>query len=407
MLRIAIVDPSDITRDPLRSLLLGIDFVWLEAECARYEFFTDVIQQFNPDLVIIATDSDRAKSSHLISQINAEAPHLPILAIGADNSAVLQALQNGARYFLTQPFQLEQLMTVLRRVQSDMTGGQAGTGGPVIANKTKSEVIAILGSRGGVGCTSIGVNLGCTLSADPNNNVGLVDLDLALGDADLALDLMGDHTIADLAMNIERLDMNFIRRALVKHPGSGLSLLSRPMQMTDISVIHEDHLQRIIKLLEVNYTHLLLDLSKALLPTDLMALRLADTILLVTQLELSCLRNVVRILMALGTEDGLVDKIRVVCNRVGSEIGDHEISLKKAEETIGRPIFWQIPNDAKAMMGARVAGIPLIQHAPRSRAQQSIQGLGQALCGKTTNAPDSGKKSGGSLWSTLIGGRNK
>ena len=49
---------------------------------------------------------------------------------------------------------------------------------------------------------------------------------------------------------------------------------------------------------------------------------------------------------------------------------------------IGKPIFWQVPNDPKAVIGARVAGQPLIKHAPKSRVQQSILGLAQALYGK-------------------------
>ena len=82
-------------------------------------------------------------------------------------------------------------------------------------------------------------------------------------------------------------------------------------------MIHEGHVERILNLLKISYTHLVLDLSKALLPTDLMALRMADTILLVAQLELSSLRNVVRLIHCLGGEEGLADKVRVVINRVG------------------------------------------------------------------------------------------
>src|SRR5207253_10479322 len=126
------------------------------------------------------------------------------------------------------------------------------------------------------------------------------------------------------------------------------------------------------------YSHLVLDLSKGLTPTDLMAMRMADIILLVAQLELSSLRNVVRMLLTLGAEEGLSEKVRVIMNRVGSDFMEGEISLKKAEETIGKPIFWQIPNDARAMIGSRNAGLPLIQHAPRCKAQQSIAGLAQA-----------------------------
>ncbi len=57
--------------------------------------------------------------------------------------------------------------------------------------------------------------------------------------------------------------------------------------MEDVGLIHEDHLQRVIGLLRASYTHLILDLSKSFTPTDLTALRMADVILLVAQLELT------------------------------------------------------------------------------------------------------------------------
>jgi len=69
-------------------------------------------------------------------------------------------------------------------------------------------------------------------------------------------------------------------------------------------------------------------------------------------------------------------------NRVGSDFMEGDISLSKAEETIGKPIFWQIPNDAKAMIGSRNAGVPLLQHAPKSKVQQALVGLVGALAGK-------------------------
>src|SRR4249920_2120736 len=120
MLRIAIVDPSDYTRDPLRSLLLGVDFVWLEAECSRYEFFCDVISHSVPDMVIVVLDSDRNRALNAISQLVATYPQLPILAISNDHQSLLQSLQRGAKYFLTQPVALEELLTTLRRTQGEL-----------------------------------------------------------------------------------------------------------------------------------------------------------------------------------------------------------------------------------------------------------------------------------------------
>src|SRR5882672_11236273 len=100
--RIAIVDPSDATREPLRNLLLGVESVWLEAECSRYEFFFDVIRQSNPDVAVVALDADHAKALQLISQLSSEAPGLPILAVSAkgDGQSILQALRSGAKEFV-------------------------------------------------------------------------------------------------------------------------------------------------------------------------------------------------------------------------------------------------------------------------------------------------------------------
>src|SRR5439155_6023551 len=97
----------------------------------------------------------------------------------------------------------------LRRLTPQRVGTDS-QGGTSLTPKAESQVISVLGSRGGVGCTSVAVNLGATLAQDPACAIALVDLDLALGDADVALDLMADYTLADVALNIERLDLQFL-----------------------------------------------------------------------------------------------------------------------------------------------------------------------------------------------------
>jgi pilus assembly protein CpaE len=394
MQRIAIVDPTESTRESLRTLLLGVDFVWLDNECARYEYFADVIRSAVPDLAIVALDADKNKALQLIGQLSVEYPRLPILTISQDHQALLQSLQRGAKYFLTHPVGLQDMLAALRRALGEY-GTADPSSGTLIRQTDVSSVIAVLGSRGGVGTTTLAVNLAATLAADPNNSVALIDLDLALGDADVCLEVSGfeNISIADLAYNIERLDMNFLKRAMARHEATGLSILRHPLEITQVGAIHEQHVERIINLLKISYTHLILDLSKALLPTDLMALRLADLILLVGQLELASLRNVVRLIHCLGGEENLADKVRVVINRIGADTVEEGISLKKAEEVIGKPIFWQIPNEPKVVIASRVAGQPLVKHAPKSRVQQSIHGLSQAIYGKPTAPPDRGSKS--------------
>lgn len=397
--RIAIVDPNDGTRDELRQVLLGLEAVWLEAECSRYEFFFDVIAQSIPDVVIVSLDSDQNKALALIQALHDEVPELPILVVSArgDGQAILQALRCGAREFLTVPVVIEELITALKRISPKMTAEpHAGNGAAGTPRAGNTLVVAVLGSRGGVGCTSLAVNVGACLARDPAMTVALVDLDVALGDADVALDLTPDYTLADVALNIDRLDMQFIRRSLCKHE-SGLHVLPRPVQLEDSNVIQPEHLSRLIGLLRASFTHLILDLSKSFSPCDVTALRLADVILLVGEVELSSLRNLVRMQAALNNDPELADKVHIVLNKVG---GDQDITLKKAEELIGKPIFWQVPADARALAEARNQGIPLLTVAPKTKVHLSINGLALALVGKE-DKPVAEKKKGG--WASLFG----
>jgi pilus assembly protein CpaE len=128
------------------------------------------------------------------------------------------------------------------------------------------------------------------------------------------------------------------------------------------------------------------------------ALKEAEQVLLVTQLDLPCLRNVVRLMMSFKENNKFDEKIKIVVNRVGYETG--QISLKKAQETFGREIFWQIPNDYRVMVEVRNNGVPLVQQAPKAAITQSINQLAAALGGKSdeSSAEATPKKGWLNLW---------
>ena len=233
------------------------------------------------------------------------------------------------------------------------------------------------GASGGVGTTSTAVNLACALARDENNSVVLVDLDLCLGDADVFLDTIPEYTLVDVSQNIARLDFTLLKRSLTKH-SSGLFLLPRPVHMEDMKLVTADDLHRVIGLLKATFTHVVLDLSKGYSALDMVAIEAANVVLLVTQLDLPCLRNVVRLMMSFGQMDAIKDKIKIVVNRVGL---DNHIGIKKAQETIGRDIYWQLPNDYRVMVDVRNNGVPLIEQAPKAAITQSIVALADALCG--------------------------
>ena len=394
VLRLAIVDPKDDTRERLKAMLLGMDIVWLEAECSRYEFFPDVISQSKPDVGVIALDADSTKAIALLERMRTDAPDCAILAVSAtsDGQLILRAMRAGAKEFLTLPATLEEMMSALSRIADSKFGGVDG-------KSRTSKIIAVAGSCGGVGCTSLAVNLGCILAANAENSVALVDLDLAIGDADVFLDTMPDYSLVDVTQNIARLDFQLLKRSLTKH-SSGLYLLPRPVQLQDISLITPETLRRVFGLLKATFTHIVIDVSKGFSATDLAAFEFANDVLMVAQLDLPCLRNLVRLLMSFDEIEGLREKLKIVVNRVGLESG--QIKLKKATETIGREIYYQIPNDYRTMVEVRNNGVPLLEQAPKAPITLAIQGLADLLIGNSSTSPaapsDDSSASGSSSW---------
>jgi pilus assembly protein CpaE len=286
---------------------------------------------------------------------------------------ILRTMRAGAKEFLTQPLKPEDLAAALQRVSRQKFGG---TGGSVRG----CTMIALTGATGGVGTTSLAVNLGCALAASDTNSVVLLDLDLCLGDADVFLDTIPEYTLSDVAQNINRLDLTLLKRSLTKHD-TGLYLLPRPVQLEDARLITTDELTRVLGLLKASFTHIIVDTSKGFNQLDMQMLSEADEVLLVTQLDLPCLRNVVRLMTSFKESGKFDDKVKIVVNRVGYDTG--QISLRKAQDTIGREIYWQVPNDYRVMVEVRNNGVPLVQQAPKAAITQSINQLASALSGRS------------------------
>src|SRR5690606_12920753 len=200
VLRLAIVDPNDATREALKPTLLGLDTVWLEAECSRYAFFVDVVKQTNPDVVLVSLDSDTEAALKLIEELSHNSPDLSILVASrsTDGGLILRTMRAGAKEFLTQPLKPEDGAAAVQRVANRATDGEliwrtrrAGAkqfltqplkpedvaaavqrvakhrfGAQASGSSGGCKVITMVGATGGVGVTSPAVNMGCALAAD-------------------------------------------------------------------------------------------------------------------------------------------------------------------------------------------------------------------------------------------------
>ncbi len=404
LLKTAMVEPIEANRERIKSLLSGLDGLWMEAECSRYEYFPEVISNSDIDIGIVGLDSDPQRAIKLIAEIRRINSKCAVLAVSntQDGNLILQAIRAGAREFLTAPVQFEDLTGAIERLEQS---GQGASG----FKQRASQVICVGGATGGVGCTSIAVNLACQLASRPTNSVALVDLDLVLGDVDVFLDVIPQYSLLDVTENVARLDKEMLHRSVVKHR-SGLFILPRPLELHDAANLNPEDLRRVISLLKASFSHVVIDLSKSYSANDLAAIEQANDTLMVFQTDVPCLRNLIRLLTSLESRQEFQNKVRAVANRTG--LNNHQINPKKIRESIGRDIYFQIPNDYRSVIESRNNGVPLITQAPKAMVTLAIAELAAKLTGDPSHTPQpsrvtAGRVGGAGSWLSFWPGKKE
>ena len=370
-IRIVLVDPIDDTRQALQRMIGGISEVWVADVCSQYEGTDQRVVDIGPDLVLVVLDSDPLQAIQLVQAILQRSPNVAVLPASRDRDSgvILRVIRAGAREFLPLPTEASDLVDSVKRLIRPREETQtSGVRGP--------QIVTITGASGGVGCTSLAVNLATTLAKASPHEAILADFDLLFGSVDACLDIIPDQSLQGIIQNIDRLDLTLLKRSLTRH-SSGLYVLPHPVAMEDAAKIDPDALRRLLTLLKAAFPSVLIDTSKGLQSSDFVAFEMADVILVVLQLDLTCLRNTARLMQLFQQFDGLLDRVKLVVNRAGSH--DAEISQKKAEETLRMPISFHIPNATKLFFAARAKGVPIDAIATGSKAHQAILQIARSV----------------------------
>jgi pilus assembly protein CpaE len=245
-----------------------------------------------------------------------------------------------------------------------------------MATAAQGRLIAVVGTAGGVGASSIAANLAVELAAMATRGVVLADLDFRFGQISTLLDVETTYTIADLCESHEQLEPQVIERALVKH-ASGIRVLARPTQFVQAENISAAHCVSVLTGLTGMYEYVVVDGPTRFDPGAKAVLDLADDILLVMHLLVPCVRNVSRVLDSMREVGFNLDRVRLVCNRAGRHSGN--LSADDVRETLGIKVFSTLPDDWPTMSGAVNLGEPLASFAEKSRLRAALRDLAERL----------------------------
>jgi pilus assembly protein CpaE len=354
----------------LRHVALGAGLECSAGDDPAYADLAGRLNQSPADLVLVGLGADPAEALGVV-QVTAAQWDVPVWAVGpsSDREQIILFLRAGAREYLDEDKLPLDLAVALERLR---------VGGPV-TGPPQGLTIAVIGAAPGSGVTTVATSLAFALARKHKNEVVLAELGSTVPELALDLDLDPQHTVADLIRDWQRMDPIMVRQALVPHP-AGIGVLAYSPETLAAAAAPPGALRQAVRLLRAAFPLSVLDLGHTVGASELEAMALADSVVVVVRLDVPSLRLSHRFISHLKDKGVLSQKIRVVGNRYGQR---GQLTWRKAEQALGTSVLVWIPDDPGTMNRALNDGRPLVQTARHARITRRFDLLARQLNGRT------------------------
>ena len=236
------------------------------------------------------------------------------------------------------------------------------------------KVISVYNPSGGMGTTTIAVNLAATLAAR-GEKVILIDLNHFSSDVSAFLDLSPRYTFDSITANMNRVDATFIMNVITKH-SSGMHVLSGSEDIDGPVEIMAEQIREVISIVRNLFSYTIIDTGGQLMGRNMAAFACSDHVLFNTVLNLPTIKNAKRYLPAMAGQGLSGAKVKVIVNRY---MPKDDIRISDAEKVLNTRVYLTVPNayaEAKASINK---GEPLVACYPRSPVAKAINDLAQQL----------------------------
>ncbi|HXQ49802.1 MAG TPA: AAA family ATPase [Stellaceae bacterium] len=299
-------------------------------------------------------------------------PGVTVIVLGDRNDIGLyrDLLQAGITDYIVKPLTP---YLVAKSVQAAIEGQRAAR-----ISEKQAKLVAFVGTRGGVGSTTLAVNLAWYLANKQNRRIALLDLDLHNGDTGLMLNLKPTSGLREALENPIRVDSIFVERAMAMH-GERLFVLGAEESLHDDLNISVDGIEALISVLRAQFHYLIVDVPRVATPAFRKVLSMADVRVIVADQTLRSVRDAVRIREMIGVGDADHRNVMVI-NRSG-EGGRDSLTLEELGDALEVRPKVVIPFQPKVFGAASGGG--QVPAATEGKFTESIEGLAAEISGRT------------------------
>jgi pilus assembly protein CpaE len=243
---------------------------------------------------------------------------------------------------------------------------------------SNGRVIMVYSPKGGTGVTTIAVNLAITLNND-ETRTALMDGNLQFGDVAVFLNEQGKNSIIDLASRTDELDPEVVEGVMIKHPASGLRVLTAPSRPEHAERVHGEQFAKLLEYMSRLYAYVVVDTTHVLNDITLAVLDQADLIVLVVTQDIPAIKNARLFLDLLNTIGVSKDRVCFLVNKYDKRIS---ISPEKIGENLKQELSAVIPFDERSVIPSVHRGVPFVVDNKAQPAAKAIFSLAESVRAK-------------------------
>ena len=365
-----IIDSEETSRELIASYLETVDDINIIQQFKDILSAQDYIIENRPPLVIVNITKKTNISLDIISKLTTLVKNIKIIVLSYDTESdiVIKALRAGAREFLVKPLIEKDFVASVKKMKDLILGN--------INDTTKCKVITTFSNKGGIGKTSIAVNLAMEIANITKEKVALVDLNMQMGDITTFLNLDPSFDTSYVVNNLDRIDETFLLTTLEQYNKTSLYVLADPPDIEQAEIITSEDITTLINILRNVFSYIVIDTTSSFDAKTITALDNSDLILLISIINLPSIRNCQRCFDLFKKLGYSKDKIKLIINRY---MDADDIKIEDVEEVLDHKVFFKIPNNYYTIINSINKGIPICDAAPNSNICKSFKQLGAML----------------------------
>jgi pilus assembly protein CpaE len=392
-IRVLIVDDIPETRDHLTKLLSFESDIEVVGAAASGAQALELAAQLLPGVVLMDINMPDMDGIAATERMSSEVPDAAVVMMSVQGEAdyLRRSMLAGAREFLVKPFSSDELTASIRQVYArEVEKANRRAAAPVMApggpagaaaggGDRDGQIVAIFSPKGGVGRTTIAVNMAIAAATELGQTVVLVDASFQFGDVGVLLNLNPKNkSIADLVPELEAGEPESLDTFVINH-SAGVRVLLAPPSPEMAELITPTVVKRVLEALRREHDLVIVDCTSWFNETTLAILDVSDTVLTVLSLEITSIKNM-RLFLEVAEQLGYEqNKVKLVLNRADSSLG---IRVTDVENSIGRKVDHTIVSDGRSVVYALNRGVPFFLSNREAQVSQDILRLATSVTGE-------------------------